>query len=112
MIPARSSRTFADYLPLFFFLFAYFVLSIFIYRDFGVDWDEYTLYSRGDELLRFLTGKDPNSTLFLAGRPQVEDGWILYNYWYPMLLRWLNPTFSFEVFHMLNISFASLVFVA
>ncbi|HTA77419.1 MAG TPA: hypothetical protein VK791_09705 [bacterium] len=112
MIPVKSPRTFMDYLPLFFFLLVYFVLALFTYRDFGIDWDEFSVYSRGDELLRFLTGKDPAVTMFLV-KPahDVVDGWISYSYWYPMLLRVLNPAFSFEVFHMLNIGFASLVFV-
>lgn len=74
-------------------------------------WDEYDVYSRGSALFHFLFGKGFDPSYFLVNDGKA-DGWVLYDYWYPMLLYLLNRGFSFECYHWLNLFFASAVFAA
>src|SRR5579871_2813007 len=96
--------------PLLYFLLFYFLFCLFTYRDYGVAWDEYDVYSRGGALFHyFLGGFGPSNFLVNNGK---ADGWVLYDYWYPMLLFLFNNGFSMEYFHWLNLLFASLVFIS
>jgi hypothetical protein len=97
--------------PLVLFLFFYFLFALFTYRDYGVAWDEYDVYSRGAALFQHLFGSGLKSDLFLHNDGKA-DGWVLYDYWYPMVLFLSNRAFSFEYFHWLNFFFASLAFIA
>jgi hypothetical protein len=103
--------TFRNRYPLVLFLFLYFGFVLFTYRDYGVAWDEYDVYSRGAALFQHLFGNGSKSDLFLQNDGKA-DGWVLYNYWYAMVLFLFNQPFLFEYFHWLNFFIASLVFIA
>ncbi len=113
MNPRSSSRAdgLKPYLPLAGFLLFYFLFAALTCRDFGVAWDEYDVYSRGGALFRYLLGKgwDPSTFLVNDGK---ADGWVLYDYWYPMLLSIFSPGFSLERFHWLNFCSASMAFIS
>ena len=97
--------------PLVFFLLLYLLFVLFTYRDYGVAWDEYDVYSRGEALFRYFFGKGLDPSYFLTNDGKA-DGWVLYDYWYPLALSLLNPGFSMEYFHWLNLFFAAVVFIA
>ena len=108
----RSSRLdgFRPHYPLIYFLLFYFLFVLLTFRDYGVAWDEYDVYSRGASLFHYFLGSfDPSHFLV---NDHKADGWVLYDYWYPMLLFILNPDFSLAHFHWLNLCFASLVFIS
>ena len=112
MKPRSSSfEALRPHYPLICFLFFYFGFILLTYRDYGVAWDEYDVYSRGGALFHFLLGKGWDPSYFLVNDGKA-DGWVLYDYWYPLLLFILNPAFSLEHFHWLNLCFASLVFIS
>ena len=97
--------------PLVFFLLFYLLFVLTTYRDYGVAWDEYDVYSRGEALFRYFFGKGLDPSYFLVNDGKA-DGWVLYDYWYSLALSLLNPGFSMEYFHWLNLFFASAVFIA
>jgi hypothetical protein len=102
---------FRPHYPLIYFLLFYFLFILLTYRDYGVAWDEYDVYSRGGALFQYLFGKGFDPSYFLVNDGKA-DGWVLYDYWYPMLLFLLNHGFSMEFFHWLNLGFAAIAFAA
>lgn len=113
MKPRTSSglETFRPHYPLLYFFLFYFIFVLLTYRDYGVAWDEYDVYSRGGALLRYLFGKGVDPSYFLVNDGKA-DGWVLYDYWYSLLLFLLNHGFSMEFFHWLNLGFAAIAFAA
>jgi len=99
------------HMPLLYFLLFYLLFCLFTFRDYGVAWDEYDVYSRGGALFHYLLGGGWDPSYFLVNDGKA-DGWVLYDYWYPMLLFLFNRGFSMEYFHWLNLLFASLVFIS
>jgi hypothetical protein len=97
--------------PLAFFLLFYYGLVGLTYRDFGIGWDEYDVYSIGSALYHFLLGSGERAADFLTVSGSA-DRWVDYDYFYGALLSAFNPGFSMELFHWLNFAFSSLVFVA
>jgi len=61
--------------PFLFFLSAYLVLCAFIYKDFGISWDEYDCYSIGSALFHYLVGNGWNADDFLVKVGSWDNGW-------------------------------------
>lgn len=113
MKPRTPSRfdSLRPHIPLLGFLLFYLGFCLFTYRDYGVAWDEYDVYSRGGALFHYLFGGGFDPSYFLVNDGKA-DGWVLYDYWYPLLLFLFNHGFSMEYFHWLNLLFASVVFIS
>jgi hypothetical protein len=109
--PLAGFHVLRPHYPLIGFLLFYLLFVLLTYRDFGVAWDEYDVYSRGGALFQYFFGQGFDPSYFLVNDSKA-DGWVLYDYWYPMLLFFLNRGFSLEYFHWLNFFFAALAFIA
>lgn len=71
--------------------------------------DESGVYARGIGLAHYLVHDD------FAGfthKSVPDDGLVLYNHLYAMILSWFNPYGEVDCFHFLNLAFASLLFTA
>lgn len=104
--------------PLIIFLFLYLLLSLLTYKDYGTTWDESDVYSRGIALYLHLQGElDPNlvDLLKINSNDVAASGNAIYNHIYPAANFFIadkvfNNT-SFEIFHLLNMLFASLIYI-
>lgn len=111
-IPLRNSLR--KRYPLIIFILIYLIFSGITYRDFGITGDEPNVYTRGENLIYYFTGDEKLSFDFIRepepARP-ITYG-VYYNNFYPMVLSLFNPDRSFEQYHLLNMCFASLAFMA
>lgn len=89
------------------FILAYFLLVFSIYKDFGVTWDESDVYARGLALKNYLLGR-----VDYESYTKSDIFGTYYNHLYGLILALINKTGSFEAYHFLNLSFASLAFGA
>lgn len=88
------------------FLIFYILFSFFSYRDFPITTDEQFRYTRGAELLSHFKNSSYLQTYIT---PEKEPDTY---YFYVALLNILNPKFYYEWFHLQNMLFAILVYVA
>ena len=92
--------------PLFIFLFFYFLYSFLIYKIVPITTDEQFRYQRGSELLSHYLNSGYLQTYIT---PDKEPDTY---YFYVMLVNILNPKFYYEWFHLQNLLFSSIIFVA
>lgn len=71
-------------------------------------YDESGVYARGQGLAHYLSHDDFPGFLFKSA---PDDGVVLYDHLYPMLLYFLNPSRNLAYDHWLNLFFALLVFI-
>jgi hypothetical protein len=99
------------------FLIFYLLFAILTYQDYGINWDENDTYSRGEVYFNYFArgfaqgkffGNEPN---YLIDR-QEAPGLTLYNHAYSAVLFLFNQSRSYEKYHLLNLLFASSIFLA
>ncbi len=95
--------------PLLLFLAFYALTVALTYRGFGTTWDEGDVYVRGARLLQTLKTGEPGR---LVEKLEDPDGNLVYNHSYAMVLNLLNPTIDLDAFHGLNLTVASLGYIA
>jgi hypothetical protein len=81
------------------------------YQDFGETWDESGVYTRGIAFFHYLSG-DARAAGFFLHRAAADDGIVLYNHLYSLILYLLNPAGDIDVYHWLNMAFAGFLFIA
>ena len=92
--------------PLFIFLFFYFLYSFLVYKMIPITTDEQFRYQRGSELLSHYLNSGYLQTYIT---PDKEPDTY---YFYVMLVNILNPKFYYEWFHLQNLLFSSIIFLA
>jgi hypothetical protein len=117
------------------FLVVYIALGLLTYKDFGLTWDEPVNYNRGVITYEHLFDKKvkdpfkfnkkhghldvqdrheklPSLQRYLNVQPERLYDYYCYSGFYPMVLFMLNKDKKVEVYHLLNILFASGIFIA
>ena len=94
------------------FLAAYFLFSFLTYKDYGISFDERDVYLRGKLLYIKIKGNDPVLYKDFIINKGGDGGLRLYNHIYPAFLYIFNSKENYEIYHLLNLLFASLVFIA
>lgn len=89
------------------FTLLYFLFIFFSYKDFAITFDEEYRYQRGAEWRNYLFS---SSTLDKSRDIQLFKDPDSY-YIYPLILNILNPSFSYEYFHLINLIFSFTVFL-
>ena len=98
-------RTFAHY-PLYIFLIFYIALALTTYKTFPIaNGEEYRILRGKETLDHFFSGEFKEKLL------QPVPNYFMYNL-YPMVMILLNPNFYYEWFHLFNLLFASVGFIA
>ncbi len=95
--------------PLALFLFLYFLFAILTYQDYGSTFDESGVYTRGVLLFHSLTHADWTR---LDHKTVPDDGLVVYDHLYSCLLYCLNSSCDLDQYHLLNLLFGALVFIA
>lgn len=94
-------------LPLFLFVIAYVLFSLFTFRDYGITWDEPDWYVCGGNMLKHYLHLEVDEQAKIFSIEQAS-----HNYIYPAFLRVLIHSVDLEKCHLFNLLFASLGFVA
>ncbi len=94
--------------PLLLFVVLYLLLANFTFKDFGETFDESGVYTRGIVLHQYLF--HDNVVNFLQ-KTTPDDGVVIYNHFYSLMLSFLNPSSDLDNYHWLNMFFALLVFI-
>lgn len=104
-------------LPLFILLAAYLVFSVVTFKDYGITWDEYDVYRRGEALFNYNLGLDVPHNIDLVNSKNSSDfhlGNTIYNHSYPAFTYGIASIFNantYETYHLLNMLFAVLIFI-
>jgi len=103
---------FARRIAIIIFLVLYVSVALAVYKDFGASFDEFMVYTRGDYFYHKVVGNDPYLQKGFVVRD--TDNYVLhyYNSTYPALLYAINDSQSYETYHLLNILFGSIIFIA
>jgi len=102
----KVTKLFKTHFLLILFMCVYIVFALVTYKTYGITADESYRYNRGSELLQhFLTSKPLQTTIM----PTIEPD--LFSF-YTLTLNVLNPRNYYEIFHLLNMLFATSVLVA
>lgn len=99
-------------IPIILFLSLYYSYSFLTFKDFGITWDELDVYSTGKLMYEHLIlprSPDNPALVFKTGGEEIKS---VYNYLYSSTLYILNSKQSFAGYHLLNMLFASLAFIA
>lgn len=98
--------------PLFIFLFTYFIFTLLTFNSYGITNDEAEEYFLGKLLYIKLRANDP----VLEKNFVIDDGrsrkLLVYNRLYPALHYSFNDSENYETNHLLNLLFASTIFIA
>ena len=95
--------------PLILFTLFYLIFTNLTYKDYGETFDESGVYTRGIVLNHYLHHDDFMGFLH---KSSPDDGAVVYDHFYSLLLYFLNPTADLEDYHWLNMFFALLAFIA
>jgi hypothetical protein len=95
--------------PLIFFVLFYLLLTNWTYKDFGETFDESGVYTRGIVLQHYMIHDDFFGFLHKSA---PDDGAVIYNHFYSLVLSALNPSGDLDNYHWLNMVFALLAFIA
>ncbi len=99
-------------LPLGIFLAIYLVFSLYTHTDFGVTWDENDFYSGGRDLYAHLLIPGAPSAPRLTEKSTGVQILSAYDYMYSAALYNFNKDQSYEDYHLMNMLFASLMYIA
>lgn len=94
------------------FLFFYFAFSILTYKHYGIGFDERNVYLRGKLLYTKIKGNDQVLQRDFVIKNKTNSNLTFYNNTYSAFLYVINGRESYEIYHLLNLLFASLVFIA
>ncbi len=92
------------------FTLLYFLFAFFSYKDFAITFDEEYRYQRGAEWRDYLFGSNILDKSDRSRDTQLFKDPDSY-YIYPLVLNILNPSFSYEYFHLINLLFSFTVFL-
>jgi len=95
--------------PLIFFGLFYLILTNLTFRDFGETFDESGVYTRGIVLNHYLIHDD---FIGFLHKSSPDDGAVVYDHFYSLMLSYLNPSSDLDNYHWLNMVFALLAFIA
>ncbi|HEY5039234.1 MAG TPA: hypothetical protein VIJ93_09210 [bacterium] len=95
--------------PLLLFLAFYLFFSLWTFQDYGATWDETGVYTRGILLSHHFHHPEWNR---LSIKKEADDGLVVYDHLYSYLLSFFNPNADIDLYHFLNLCFASLLFIA
>ncbi len=102
------------FVPLVIFIILYLVYVFFSYRSFGSTWDEKDVYVGGkllnQQLLNFNFSIDTLNEKLIR-RHSPADILPIYNHTYAMILFAFNTQQSIEKYHLLNLIFATSIFI-
>jgi hypothetical protein len=105
-------KKFTFIIPLVIFLIAYLFYALVTFRYYGITWDESDVYSSGRMTWTHLgTRLAPDEPLLMSKTPGSEIR-AVYDSAYPAILYKLNKAESYELYHLLNMLFNSLGFIA
>jgi len=95
--------------PILAFVLLYLTLTNFTFRDFGETFDESGVYTRGIVLNHYIIHDDFMGFLHKSA---PDDGAVIYDHFYSLILSFLNPSSDLDNYHWLNMFFALLGFIA
>lgn len=98
--------------PLLIFLLFYFLIAFFTYKSYGISIDEPDEYLRGKLLYNKARGNDKVLQEDFVIKKQDNQDLLDHNHLHHALLYVFNGKESFEEYHLLNLIFASLIFIA
>jgi len=99
-------------LPLILFLAIYLLFALFYYKDYGITYDEQRTYWRGKQLYNEITTNDERlQKNFILKSETKDQTLLLYPSYYSALLYSLNKKENFQVYHLLNFLFVSIIFI-
>lgn len=98
-------------LPLLVFLVAYVIFSVVTFKSYGITWDEPRDYGRGDDFIEYSLGR---SDIDISSQNRYQ-GYLLYNSSYmafnSFVTKYLFQAEDFAYRHLINLLFASLLFI-
>lgn len=100
-----------NYSILAFFAFLYSIYVFFSYRKFGTTWDESIVYDWGKKLYQHLFIPKHNESASLILRASFDVVEPTYNNTYAAILYMFNQKQQFETYHLMNMLFASFIFI-
>ena len=103
------SNTLRRRYPLIFFVLFYLILTNLTFKDFGETFDESGVYTRGIVLNHYLIHDDFMGFLHKSA---PDDGAVIYDHFYSLVLYGLNPNADLDDYHWLNMVFGLLAFIA
>ena len=93
------------------FLLLYIIFSFITYKDYGMTMDEYFVYTRGQYFYTKVRGNDPLLQKAFAIKEDNNENLLYYNSSYSAILYALNNDKTYENYHLLNLLFASFIFL-
>lgn len=108
----QLQKLFIAIIPIALFLALYYLYAGLTFNDFGITWDELDVYSTGKLMYEHLFARgapDNPALVFKTGGQEIKA---VYNYLYSTTLYILNPRQTFAGYHLLNMLFGSLAFIA
>jgi hypothetical protein len=104
----KNLKTVLKLWPLYLFLIGYFSFALFTFKDFGISKDEPNYYRQGTILKEYFLGhRLPQNIENSEDNPLLNQTYLVYE----AFLSLLNPTGSYEIYHLLNLLFSSLIFI-
>lgn len=99
-------------IPLFIFLACYLIFALITYKHYGITVDERDVYLRGKLFYTKVRGDDKVLQKdFVIKEETRENDMLFYNNAYAAGLYMLNDSESYEIYHLENLFFASLIFI-
>ncbi len=95
--------------PLILFILFYLGWSLLTFHHFGATYDESGVYTRGIVLLHSIAHGDWDR---LSHRLAPDDGLVVYDHFNSLILYLFNPDCDIDTYHLLNLFFALIVFIA
>lgn len=94
--------------PLYLFLIFYFSLALYTFKDFGISKYEPSFYGQGQLLKNYFLGKQISEiSINNLQNPLLDQNYHAYG----AVLSAINPLGSYEIYHLLNFLFASIIFI-
>ncbi len=94
------------------FLFFYLAFSLLTYKDYGLTNDEFFVYTRGKYFYTKVRGNDQFLQKGFAVHDRNNQDLLINNSTYPAFLYVFNDSENIEVYHLLNMFFAAIIFIA
>jgi uncharacterized membrane protein len=99
--------------PLILFLVFYLLFAVYSHKDYGITFDEWDVYWRGKLFYTKIKGNDPVLQKDFVIKQKNGNKDLLYSSSvYPAVLYIFNGQENFERYHLLNLMFAVLIFIA
>ncbi len=100
------------YYPFLLFISIYLIYCALTFTHFGITWDEQAVYTRGSQLFQYFFNHSGGGYQHLLIKNSSSDAWPAYNNWYSMVLYIFNQEMSYEIYHLENLLFASILFIS